>query len=108
MGRIWLVEDRENEHQFPLCVKTFFCEPECEEMSRMTIREFRRGVLEELSQVERWMTAGTRLTKSRHFVRTVRVLRGAPTVVKHAGGDSIDPGVVNGQVNCIVMEYCDG
>lgn len=101
MGRVWVVEDRLNPSEFPLCLKTFYCECECEEMSNLTVREFKRCVLEELSQVERWMTSRTRLAVSRHLVHVVRVFRDAP-VVRTSNGVRVE-GVING----ILMEFCD-
>jgi len=101
MGRVWVVEDKMNLEDLPLCLKTFYCDCECEEMSNLTIREFKRSVLEELSQVERWLTSRTRLASSKHIVRVVRVLRDAP-VVRTASGQRVE-----GMVNAILMEFCD-
>mmetsp|Transcript_121858 Transcript_121858/g.389691 ORF Transcript_121858/g.389691 Transcript_121858/m.389691 type:complete len:1454 (+) Transcript_121858:54-4415(+) len=103
MGRVWVVEDKLNLETMPLCLKTFYCECECEEMSNLPTREFKRCVLEELSQVERWLTSRTRLATCQHIVRVVRVLRDAP-VVRSAG-----PGKkpIEGMVNGILMEFCD-
>mmetsp|Transcript_16483 Transcript_16483/g.38671 ORF Transcript_16483/g.38671 Transcript_16483/m.38671 type:complete len:1448 (+) Transcript_16483:37-4380(+) len=103
MGRVWIVEDRFQSHEFPICLKTFYCEHECEDMSHLSKREFKRGVLEELSQVERWLTSRTRLAVSQHFVRVLRVFRG--TNAYRPANDSY--GKVEGVINGILMEYCD-
>eukprot|EP00929_Paragymnodinium_shiwhaense_P032756 TRINITY_DN18114_c0_g1_i3.p1 TRINITY_DN18114_c0_g1~~TRINITY_DN18114_c0_g1_i3.p1 ORF type:complete len:1361 (-),score=255.77 TRINITY_DN18114_c0_g1_i3:205-4287(-) len=100
IGRVWVVEDRINPAEFPLCLKTFYCECECEEMSNLSKKEFKRCILEELSQVERWMTSGTRLAGSRHLVRVEKVLRDAPVV--RGGQDG-----VSGTISGILMEFCD-
>jgi len=101
MGRVWVVEDRLSSQAFPLCLKTFYCACECEELGNLSAREFQRGVLQELSQVERWMTSRTRLAVSRHLVRVVRVLRDAP-VVRTVGGARVEA-----TINGILMEFCD-
>jgi len=101
MGRVWVVEDRLGLESVPLCLKTFYCECECEEMSNLTTREFKRCVLEELSQVERWLTSKTRLATSQHIVKVFRVFRDAP-VVRQCKGQRIE-----GTFSGILMEFCD-
>jgi len=72
-------------------------------MSNLPTREFKRCVLEELSQVERWLTSRTRLATCQHIVRVVRVLRDAPVVRSTGPGKKPIEGMVNG----ILMEFCD-
>merc|ERR1719284_339212 len=70
-------------------------------MSHLPKRDFKRGILEELAQVERWMTTCTRLATCKQLVRVVQVFRDTP-VVRTTGGCRTE-GVING----ILMEYCD-
>lgn len=101
MGRVWVVEDKINPGEYPLCLKTFYCDCECEEMSNLSKREFKRSTLEELSQVERWMTSRTRLALSHHLVRVERVFWNTQ-VTREIGKDRVE-----GSLSGILMEFCD-
>jgi len=71
-------------------------------MSNLLAHDFKRCMLEELSQVERWLTSRTRLASARHLVQVVRVFRGAP-VVRTSGGVRVE-----GTLSGILMEFCNG